>query len=265
MYETTYHRPSSVDEAARLLSANPEAKLLAGGMTLLPTMKLRLAAPSDIVDIGRIAELKQIREEGGAVVIGAGATHYAVANDATVKSRIPTLASLAESIGDPHVRYMGTIGGSVANNDPAADYPSALVALGATVVTNRRKVEAEAFFTGMFETALDEGEIVTAVSFPVPRRAGYAKLRNPASHYPMAGVFVAERSDGGVRVAVIGAGPCVFRVEAMERALASDFSEAAIAGISVPADGLNSDIHGAADYRAHLVTVMARRAVASAR
>jgi carbon-monoxide dehydrogenase medium subunit len=263
MYDFNYQRPKSVDEAAKALTKAEDGMLLAGGHTLLPTMKQRLAAPSDLIDLAGVASLVGIKVEGKAVVIGAMTTHGAVAASAEVKKAIPGLAHLADGIGDPQVRTRGTIGGSVANNDPAADYPAACVALGATIVTNKGKYAADDFFTGMFETALGEGEIVTSVSFPVPERAAYAKFPNPASRYALVGVFVAKTA-GGVRVAVTGAGPSVFRVKSMEEALAKSFSADAVANIKVPADGLNGDIHAGPDYRAHLITVMAKRAVAAA-
>lgn len=263
MYATNYHRPASVEEAVKLLSG--EAKILAGGQTLLPAMRLHLAGPSDLIDIRRIASLKGIRVEGGAVTIGAATTHFEVANNAEVKRAIPALAALAGWIGDPAVRHVGTIGGSVANNDPAADYPAGLLGLGATVVTNRREIKADDFFTGLFSTALQDGELITAVRFPVPKRAGYEKLRNPASRFALVGVMAAETA-GGVRVAVTGSGANgVFRATELEKALAGNFAPAALDGASVPTDGMMSDIHGDAAYRAHLVTVIARRAVAGAK
>jgi aerobic carbon-monoxide dehydrogenase medium subunit len=261
MYEFNYHKPTSLDEVANLLSANEEAKLVAGGMTLIPTLKLRLARPSDLVDLAAIASLRGITDAGDALVIGAMTRHAEVERSPVVKQAIPALAAMAGMIGDPAVRNRGTIGGSISNNDPAADYPAALVALGATVQTTKRQIAAEDFFTGMFETALEPGEIVTAVRFPKPQAACYQKFRNPASRYAIVGVFVA-RTPGGVRVAVTGAGPCVFRVPAMEAALAQSFTPEAIKDITIPDDGLNSDIHASAEYRAHLVGVMARRAVA---
>lgn len=265
MYETNYHRADSVADAAALLAKADDGKLLSGGQTLLPTMKQRLAAPSDLVDVTKIAELKGICEDGNAISIGAATTHAEVAASDLVKQKIPGLAKLAGGIGDPAVRHMGTIGGSIANNDPAADYPSALVALNATVTTNKRTLSAEDFFTGMFETALDDDEIVTSVSFPAAAKSAYAKYPNPASRYAMAGVFVAQQADGSVRVAVTGAGQDgVFRVPEMESALASNFAPDAVAGISVSADNLLSDIHGSNAYRANLVTVMAKRAVEAA-
>jgi carbon-monoxide dehydrogenase medium subunit len=261
MHNFSYQRPASLADAAKLLSG--EAKLLAGGMTLLPTLKQRLAQPSALVDLAALAELKGIKAEGGGLTIGAMTTHADVAHSAEVKRTIPALAVLAEGIGDPQVRNRGTIGGSISNNDPAADYPAGVLGLGATVVTNKRKIAADDFFKGLFETALGDGEIVTAVSFPKPEKAGYAKFPNPASRYAMVGVFVAKTA-GGVRVAVTGAGPGVFRVPEMEKALAGSFSPDAIKAIKVAATNLNSDMHGSAEYRAHLVGVMAARAVASA-
>lgn len=265
MYETSYHRASSVADAASLIAKADDGKLLAGGQTLIPTMKQRLAAPSDLVDIGQIAELHGITESGGTLRIGAATRHADVAGSDLVRRLIPGLASLAGGIGDPHVRHMGTIGGSVANNDPAADYPSAVLALDATVHTNKRDIAAADFFVGMFETALEDGEIITAISFKVPEKSAYAKYPNPASRYAIAGVFVARHKDGSVRVAVTGAGQGgVFRADAMEAALAAKWSADAVAGIALEADGMLSDIHGSAEYRANLVTVMAKRAVAAA-
>jgi carbon-monoxide dehydrogenase medium subunit len=262
-YPFTYHRAKSVAEAQALLQRSPDAKILAGGHTLIPAMKLRLANPASLIDISGIAELSYIREQGGRIAIGAATKHVDVATSDLVRTAIPALAHLAGEIGDPAVRHMGTIGGSVANNDPAADYPAAVLGLGATIATTKRSIAADKFFTGMFSTALADGEIVTEIAFPVAKRAGYAKFANPASRYAMVGVFVAEM-DNGVRVAVTGAAPCVFRVPEMEAALALNFTPDAVASIGVAADGLNSDIHGSAEYRAHLVTVMAKRAVAAA-
>jgi carbon-monoxide dehydrogenase medium subunit len=263
MYDFTYQRPDTLDAAAKALAAGEDAMLLAGGHTLIPTLKLRLARPSDLVDLATVPDLVGISKQGNAIVVKAMTTHGAVAASKEVAGAIPALAALAGLIGDPQVRVRGTIGGSVANNDPAADYPAALVGLGATVTTNKRSHAADDFFTGMFETALDEGEIITSVSFPIPRRAAYQKFPNPASRYALVGVFVAEAADG-VRVAVTGAGPCVFRVPEMEKALKAKFQADAIKGISVDAGGLNDDIHASAEYRAHLVSVMAARAVAAA-
>jgi carbon-monoxide dehydrogenase medium subunit len=223
-------------------------------------MKMRLSAPADVIDLGGIAELRGIQVEGANVTIGAMTTHAAVASSKEIAKAIPALALLAGSIGDPMVRNMGTIGGSVANNDPAADYPAALVGLGATVITSKRRIAADQFFKGLYETALEAGEIITSVSFPMPKRAGYLKFRNPASRYAMVGVFVAQTPDGA-RLAVTGAGPCVFRVPEMEMALGKSFSPDAVAGIRVAPGDLSSDIHASAEYRSHLITVMARRAV----
>ena len=260
MYDFAYHRPKSVADAVALLKGNEEARPMSGGMTLIPTLKQRLARPSDVVDLGGLKELAGVKIEGDAVVIGGMTKHGDVATSADVKKVIPALADLAGHIGDPQVRNRGTMGGSVANNDPAADYPAAVVALNATVITNTGKHAADAFFKGLFETALGDGEIITAISFPKAEKAAYMKFPNPASRYAMVGVFVAKTA-AGVRVAVTGAGPSVFRVKAMEEALSKNFSSDAIKDIKVPADGLNSDIHGSAEYRAHLVGVMARRAV----
>ena len=261
MYEFDYHRPTSLDDAASRLG-DADAKLVAGGMTLIPTLKLRLAKPSQLVDLGALPQLKGITEDGDAVVIGAMTRHVEVNRSSVVKRAIPALAALAGMIGDPAVRNRGTIGGSISNNDPAADYPAAIVALNATVRTNKREIAADQFFTGLFETALQPGEIVTAVRFPKVAQANYQKFRNPASRYAIVGVFVAK-TPAGVRVAVTGAGACVFRVPAMEAALARSFTADAIKDIAIPDTDLNSDIHASAEYRAHLVNVMARRAVAA--
>lgn len=263
MYEFAYQRPNSVADAVKAGSADTEAKFLAGGMTLIPTLKQRLAMPSALIDLARIPDLAGIRREGDALVIGAMTPHAEVAASAEVRGAIPALADLAAGIGDPQVRHRGTLGGSIANADPAADYPAAVVGLGATVVTDRREIAGDDFFTGLFETALEEGELITSVRFPVPKRAGYAKFRNPASRYAVVGVMVAETADG-VRVGVTGAGPNAFRMPEMEKALAANFSPDAVAGVTVSADGLNSDMHASAEYRAHLVTVMAKKAVAAA-
>jgi len=261
MYEFDYHRPTSLDDAARLLG-DEDAKLVAGGMTLIPTLKLRLAKPTQLIDLGAIPSLKGITDERDAIVIGAMTRHAEVNRSDVVKRAIPALAAMAGMIGDPAVRNRGTIGGSIANNDPAADYPAAIVALNATVRTNKREIPADQFFTGMFETALQPGEILTAVRFPKVAQANYQKFRNPASRYAIVGVFVAK-TPAGVRVAVTGAGPSVFRVADMEAALAKSFTPDAIKDIAIKDDGLNSDIHASAEYRAHLVNVMARRAVAA--
>ena len=263
MHPFNYHKASSVADATAKLAASSDSRLLAGGQTLIAAMKMRLSTPADVIDLGGITELRGIKVEGANVTIGAMATHATVAASKDIARTIPALALLAGSIGDPMVRNMGTIGGSVANNDPAADYPAALVAMGAAIITSKRKISADQFFTGMFETALEPGEIITSVSFPIPKRAAYMKFKNPASRYAMVGVFVAE-STSGMRVAATGAGPCVFRIPDMERALGKSFSSDAVKGIKVPAAGLNTDIHASAEYRSHLITIMAQRAVAQA-
>lgn len=262
MYEFNYYRATSVEDAVAAFNKADDARYLSGGHTILPTMKQRLASPSDLIDLSGIAALRGIAVSGGTVTIGALTSHAEVANSADVQIAIPALAALAGQIGDPQVRNKGTIGGSVANSDPAADYPAALVGLGATVVTSEREIAADDFFTGLFETALNEGEIVTAVRFPVPKKAGYAKFPNPASRYAIVGVMAAETA-GGVRVAVTGAGASVFRASAMESALSGGLNAAAELPAVSP-DGLNSDIHASAEYRAHLVSVMAKRAMANA-
>lgn len=264
MYDFQYHRPASVDDAIKTLNGTSDGKILSGGMTLLPTMKQRLASPSDLVDLAAIAALRGIKADAKTVRVGAMTVHYDVHASADVKKAIPALSVLAGGIGDPMVRHRGTIGGSIANSDPSADYPAAVIGLGATITTNKRDIAADSFFKGLFETALEPGEVITAVTFPIPKRAGYAKFRQPASRYAMVGVFVAETASG-VRVGVTGAGPCAYRVKAMEDALAKNFSADAIKDIKVPSDGLNADIHGSAEYRAHLVNVMAQRAVAAAK
>ncbi len=265
MYAFNYHRPSTVAEAAALLSGNPDAKLLAGGQTLLPAMKLRLASPSDIIDLEEVRKsLSGVTREGDSIVVGALTRHGEIATAEVLKRAIPALAGMAGVVGDPAVRARGTMGGAVANNDPAADYPAACLALGATIQTNKRAIAADDYFLGMFETALQEGEIITKLSFPIPEKAGYEKFRNPASRYALVGVFVAKRADG-VRVTVTGAGASgVFRAKPFEEALSRAFSESAIAGVTIASEGLNSDIHADAAYRAHLIGVIARRAVKAA-
>ena len=260
MYDFNYQRATSVDDAVAKHGAAEDARFLAGGMTLIPVLKQRLDQPSDVVDLGDIDDLVGITEEGGAIVIKAKTTHHAVNSSDLVKDKIPALAHLAGTIGDHMVRNRGTIGGSLANNDPAASYPCAVLALSATVNTNKRSIAADDFFTGMFDTALDEGELITSVSFPIPEDAGYKHFPNPASRFPIVGAFVVKGADG-VRVGVTGAGPCVFRQTDFEEALSANFSPDAIKDIKVSDDGLNSDIHASAEYRAHLVNVMARRAI----
>lgn len=266
MYSVTYHRAASVAEAAKL--ARGDAKLVSGGMTLIPAMKTRLAAPSDLVDISRIEALKGIKVSGRTITIGAATTHYEVATSDRLAKACPALSHLASLIGDPAVRHRGTIGGSIANNDPAADYPAAMLALGAAIVTNKREIAADKFFKGLFETALKEGEIVTAVTFTAPAAAAYEKFRNPASRYAIVGVFVARGKANGkddVRVAVTGAGDDgVFRSKELEAALSRNFDASTLAAVKVPSKALMSDMHASAEYRAHLIVVMARRAVAAA-
>lgn len=263
MYETTYHRPASLDEAAALFAKSADAKYLAGGHTLIPVMKQRLAAPSDVVDLGRIKELVGIEVTADALIIKAATTYYDITQSTEAKAAIPAIVHLTSVLGDPQVRYRGTIGGSIANNDPAADYPAAVLALGATIRTNRREIAAEDFFKGLFSTALAEDEIITAVSFPIPTKAAYAKMRHPASRFALTGVFVAKTKAGEIRVAATGASQSgVMRVPAIEAALQADWSAAALDGVTISADGLMSDIHGSSDYRANLIKVMAQRAVA---
>jgi carbon-monoxide dehydrogenase medium subunit len=261
MHAFKYHKPSSVNDAAAL--AKGEAKLLAGGQSLVQAMKLRLASPSDIIDLGSIKDLQGIKSDGKSVTIGAMTRHAEVAHSADVKKAIPALAALASMIGDRQVRAMGTCGGSIANNDPAADYPAAVLALNATITTNKGKHEADKFFKGMFDTALQPGEIITSVSFQVPKRAAYMKFKNPASRFAIVGVFVADFG-GQVRVGVTGAGPSAFRQTDMEKALSAKFDPASAAGVKQSASGLNTDLHASAEYRAHLVTVMTKRAVEAA-
>jgi carbon-monoxide dehydrogenase medium subunit len=262
MYAFEYHRPKSVSDAAALL-AKSRGKVMAGGQSLVGAMKLRLASPGTVIDLGDVAELRGIKKDGNNIVIGATTRHSEVAASADVKKNIAALATLAEGIGDRQVRNMGTIGGSIANNDPAADYPAGVLGLGATVQTNKRKIAADDFFKGMYETALQPDEIITAVSFPIPKRAGYIKFHNPASRFALVGVFVSQ-SDGGVRVAVTGAAAGVFRVSAMEQALAKNFAPDAVKGVKIDAGKLNTDLHASAEYRAHLIGVLAARAVAQA-
>lgn len=263
MHPFKYHRPSNVNDAVLLAAKGPDHKILAGGQSLVQTMKLRLASPSDIIDLGEVPDLAGIHVGSQELTIGAMTRHRAVANAPEVRKAIPALAALAGQIGDRQVRAMGTLGGALANNDPAADYPAAVLGLGATIVTNKRRIAADDFFKGLFETALAQGELITAVSFPVPKRAAYMKFKNQASRFAIVGVFVAETS-GGVRVAVTGAGPGVFRQKDMEKALSARFAPESAAGVKQSAGGLNTDLHASAEYRAHLVTVMAKRAVEAA-
>ena len=259
MYAFAYHRPDSLDEARALMAKAEDGRYLAGGQTLLASMKLRLAGPSDLIDLVDIEGLSGLRDDADTLTVGALTPHVTVETEAS----IPALAALAGMIGDPQVRNRGTMGGAIAKNDPAADYPAALLCLGAKVITDRREIAADDFFVDIFETALDEDEIVTAVRFPRPARAAYVKFPNPGSRFALVGVMVAD-TGGGPRVAVTGAGACVFRVPAMEEALAAKFSPAAISHIKIDDDELNDDMHAAADYRAELVAVLARRAVAGA-
>ena len=260
MYQTNYHRAPSVAAAAKLMKSAEDGKLLSGGMTLIPTMKQRLAAPSDLVDLTHIAALKGIKVSGKSVSIGAATTHADVASNDKLRKACPALSDLAGHIGDPHVRNRGTIGGSVANNDPAADYPSAMLALDATIVTDKRSIAAGKFFKGLFETALKDGEVVIAIEFTAPAKAGYSKFPNPASRYAMTGVFVAKQKDGS-RVAVTGAGEDgVFRHKGLEAALDKSFDPSALDAVDISAKGLMSDLHASAPYRANLIKVMAKRA-----
>jgi aerobic carbon-monoxide dehydrogenase medium subunit len=264
MYEFKFSRPATVRQAANLLAKTEDAKVIAGGHTLVPVMKQRLARPAQLIDISRIEGLDTIEMKGRSLVIGATARHAGVANSAVVKANAPALANLASMIGDPAVRHSGTIGGSLANNDPTADYPAAVMALGATIVTNKRKLAPEEFFKGLFATALADDEIITKVQFPLAKKAAYIKFRNQASRYALVGVFVAKRPSE-VRVAVTGAGGNgVFRVTEFEEALKKRFNPKSLDGLTVSADGLNSDLHGSAEYRAHLIGVLARRAVEAA-
>lgn len=258
-----FHRPASLADAGRALSSTSDGRLLAGGQSLLPSMKLGLSEPSDLVDLSRVPGLTGITVDANSVRIGAMTTHATVAASAEVRRAIPALADLAEGIGDRAIRARGTIGGSLANSDPAACYPAAVLGLGATVHTDRRTIPADEFFKGLYETALAPGEILTAVSFPVPQKAAYVKFKQPASRFAIIGVFV-SRGPAGVRVGVTGAGACAFRVGALESALAANWSPAACEGVTVSADGLSSDLHASAEYRAHLIPVLAKRAVAQA-
>ena len=264
MYEFKYHRPTTVRQAANLLAKFSEAKLLAGGHSLLPVMKLRLAKPSDIVDLSQVEGLTGVELKGRSIVVGAMTKHGEVANSPIVKESLPVLAEVPGSIGDPAVRHRGTIGGSLANNDPNADYPVAALGLGATIITNKRKIAADDYFKGMFETALEPDEIIVKVSFPLVKKAAYQKFKHPASGFALVGVLVSKRSSD-IRVAVTGAGANgVFRVKSFEEALIKRFSPKSIEGMTIPAEGMNFDIHGSAEYRAHLVAVLARRALAKA-
>ena len=265
MYETTYHRPTTVDDAVALFKKGSDSKYLAGGHTLLPVMKQRLAGPSDVIDLARIPALVGVSATADSLVIKAATTYYDIMTSPDAKKAIPAIVHLTTVLGDPAVRYRGTIGGSIANNDPAADYPAAVVALDATVKTNKRSIKADDFFQGLFSTALEDGEIITEVSFPIPAKAAYAKMRHPASRFALTGVFVAKMKSGDVRVAATGASQNgVMRVPAIETALKANWSASAIDGVKISADGMMEDIHGTAAYRANLIKVMAQRAVADA-
>ena len=267
MHAFQYHRPSSTKDALSLAQQKGEGRYLAGGQSLVQAMKLRLTSPSDLIDLGTIKELSGIKASGSAVEIGAMTRHAEVAASPEIKRAIPSLAAMASLIGDRQVRHMGTIGGSLANSDPAADYPAAVLALNATITTNKRKIAADQYFKGLYETALEPGELITSVSFQVPKRGAYMKFRNPASRFALVGVYVADFSAVGkneVRVGVTGAGASAFRQGEMENALSSKFAPDAVAGIKVKPDGLNNDLHASPEYRAHLITVMAKRAVEAA-
>jgi carbon-monoxide dehydrogenase medium subunit len=264
MYNFTFHRPTTVRQAAGLLARNPDAKLLAGGHSLLPVMKQRLAQPSALIDLSLVEGLDTIEQKGRSIVIGAMARHADVAKSPVINEVLPALASVPGAVGDPQVRNRGTIGGSLANNDPNADWPAAVLGLGATIITNKRRIAADDFFNGMFTTALEDGEIITKVSFPVAKKAGYEKFKHPASGFALVGVFVSKRGSD-IRVAVTGAGADgVFRVPSFEEALKKRFAAKSLQDMSIPATGMNADIHASAEYRAHLVGVLARRAVAKA-
>ena len=264
MHAFKYHRASSLADASALFSKGGDAKLLGGGQSLIAALKLRLAAPTDLVDLAGIKDLSGIKVEGNTIVVGAMTRHAEVASSKDVKAKIPALANLVGMIGDRMVRNMGTIGGSIANNDPAADYPAAVLGLNATITTNKRKIAADDFFKGLYETALAAGEIITSVSFPIPKKAAYMKFKNPASRFAIVGVMVVD-TGSGVRVAVTGAGPGVFRVAEMEKALAAKWAPESVASVVVPASKLNTDLHASAEYRSHLIAVMAKRAVDAAK
>jgi aerobic carbon-monoxide dehydrogenase medium subunit len=254
MHAFEYHRPSTTKDALALGAQKPEGRYLAGGQSLVQAMKLRLSSPSDLIDLAAIGDLKALSADAGSVTVGAMVRHAEVAASAAVQKAIPALAQLAGIIGDRQVRHMGTIGG----------YPAAVLGLGATITTNKRKIEADKFFKGLYETALEPGELITQVAFPAPKRAAYMKFKNPASRFALVGVFVADFGGGNVRVGVTGAGPCAFRQGDMEKALSQKFAPESVASIKVKPDGLNNDLHASPEYRAHLITVMAKRAVEAA-
>jgi carbon-monoxide dehydrogenase medium subunit len=263
MHAFDYHRPASMKDALSLGAQKTEGRFLAGGQSLVQAMKLRLSSPSDLIDLAAIGDLKTLSADANSVTVGAMVRHADVAGSSAVQKTIPALAALAGMIGDRQVRHMGTMGGSLANNDPAADYPAAVLGLGATITTNKRKIEADKFFKSLYETALEPGELITQVTFPAPKRAAYMKFKNPASRFALVGVFVADFG-GNVRVGVTGAGPSVFRQTEMEKALTQKFAPESVANIKVKPDGLNNDLHASPEYRAHLVTVMCKRAVEAA-
>lgn len=265
MENFNYHRPATVLAAAAMLKKAKDGKYMSGGHTLLPTMKQGLAAPTDIIDLTAIKNFGGIKVSKSMVSIKAGTTHQEVAMSKDIKKAIPALAEMAGKIGGVHVRHKGTIGGSIANNDPAADYPSACLGLGATIETNKRKIEADKFFTGMFETALKNGEIITAVHFPIPKKSAHQKFPNPASRYALTGVFLSQDAKGKVRVGVTGAAASAFRATDIETALAKDFSAKSASSVKITAKGLMSDMHATAAYRAHLIGVLAGRAVTAAK
>ncbi len=261
MYEFQYHKAVSIDDVKEKLSSSDDPKLMAGGMTLIPTMKQRLASPSDIIDLGNISELNGIQKKDENIVIGSMTKHYEVNSSELINKEIPSLSYLAGLIGDPMVRHRGTIGGSLANSDPSADYPSSVMGLGATIITDKREITSEDYFIDLFETALEEDEIIKQVKYPIPKRSAYMKFPQPASRYALVGVFVAETLSGKIRVGVTGAGPCAFRSKELEDALNSNFSAQSIENVKIESENLNSDIHASAEYRAHLIKVMTKRAV----
>ena len=264
MHAFEYHRPASSKDALALAGKKPEGKYLAGGQSLVQAMKLRLSSPTDLIDLGSLKDLAGIKVSGNAVEIGAMTRHADVAHSAEIRKLIPSLCAMAGLIGDRQVRHMGTIGGSLANSDPAADYPAAVLALNATVVTNKRKIAGDQFFKGLYETALEPGELITSVVFQAPKRGAYMKFRNPASRFALVGVYVADFGNGNVRVGVTGAGASAFRQAEMEKALSAKFAPESVASIKVKPAGLNNDLHASPEYRAHLITVMAKRAVEQA-
>ncbi|HWI98804.1 MAG TPA: xanthine dehydrogenase family protein subunit M [Burkholderiales bacterium] len=264
MHAFEYHRPSTTKDALALGAQKTEGRYLAGGQSLVQAMKLRLSSPSDLIDLAAIGDLKALSADAGSVTVGAMVRHAEVAASPAVQKAIPALAQLAGIIGDRQVRHMGTIGGSLANSDPAADYPAAVLGLGATITTNKRKIEADKFFMGLYETALEPGELITQVTFPAPKRAAYMKFKNPASRFALVGAFVADFGGGNVRVGVTGAGASAFRQGDMEKALSQKFAPESVAGIKVKPDGLNNDLHASPEYRAHLIAVMCKRAVEAA-